>query len=83
VVLGILGKIRVGYIFTEDIKMIHAPEIEVTCDNDDCSESVFLPMNWYVGGYDLKNEDVERILSGDHNWKTDGDKHYCESCREV
>jgi hypothetical protein len=57
--------------------MLHDPEMECTCDGTKCTESVFLPMNWYVGGYDLKDSDAERMLENDHGWLTVEDNHYC------
>lgn len=62
--------------------MLHDPEMEVTCDGDDCQEHVFLPMTWSVGGYDLSDTDAERVLDGDHYWLTVGDDHFCEICRK-
>ncbi len=69
--------------FMEEFNMMHDPEMEVTCDSDNCTESVYLQMNWTTGGYDLRDDDVKRILENDHGWQCiDQDKHLCSSCRE-
>lgn len=62
--------------------MLHDPEMECTCDGENCHESVFLPMSWSTGGYDLRDSKAEAILSDNHNWLTEGESHYCESCRK-
>ena len=61
--------------------MIHSPELEVTCDGTDCDESVYLPMGWGIGGYDLNDESIERLLTGDHDWLVMGENHYCRGCK--
>ena len=62
--------------------MLHDPYMECTCDGDDCTESVMLSMNYYTSGYYLKDEDAERQLISDHNWKVVDGKHLCEGCQE-
>ena len=63
--------------------MLHDPEMECTCDGNGCNESVFLPMNWHIRGYDLEDTDAERELEAIHEWTTIDDKHYCTDCREA
>lgn len=62
--------------------MLHDPEMECTCDGEDCNESVFLPMSWYVGGYDLTDSDAKALLENHHDWLVDGDHHYCPDCKK-
>lgn len=57
--------------------MFHDPEMEVTCDNENCNESVFLPMVWTVGGYDLSDDAAKQKLEFDHDWIVRIGKHYC------
>ena len=62
--------------------MIHDPEVEVTCDGENCSESVFLPMGWNVAGYVLSDIDAARILESDHAWTYKDKKYFCEACSQ-
>ena len=65
---------------------IHNPEVEVTCDGTipeghQCSEHLYLPMGWGVGGYDLSDEKAGKILEMEHDWKTVNGRHYCGDCK--
>lgn len=59
--------------------MLHDPTMEVTCDNEGCNDSIYLQLSWSVGGYDLSDSEIEKMLKSDHEWIVDGDKHFC--CR--
>lgn len=61
--------------------MIHDPELEVTCDGTDCEVSVYLPMGWTVGGYNLTDDATEKLLTNDHDWLVMGESHYCCDCK--
>jgi hypothetical protein len=56
---------------------LHDPEMEVSCNERGCTESVYLPMGWSLGGYDIENDRAEILLSDDHNWLTVAHEHYC------
>jgi hypothetical protein len=63
--------------------MIHDPKVEVTCDTDNCTESVFLQMYWITGGYGLKDDQVKEQLENDYAWTCiDKYTHMCKSCSE-
>lgn len=59
----------------------HDPEIECSCDYFGCSESVYLSMNWSVGGYDLVDDRAEQMLVDDHYWMISDGSHYCHACK--
>lgn len=61
---------------------IHDPECEATCDGDDCMSSVFLPMNWTTGGYNLSDSLAEKVLEREHGWQVIDGKHFCKNCHE-
>ncbi len=62
--------------------MFHDPEMEVTCDHTACQNSLFLPMQWSTGGYDLSDSNAEKILTNDHDWLVVDGVHLCDSCKD-
>jgi hypothetical protein len=71
----------------EDDSMIHDATVEVTCDGDDCYNSIHVqPSYVYMsysgagGHYDTSGRAIEEKLS-DFGWTVEDGKHYCESCR--
>lgn len=56
---------------------LHDPEIEVTCDGEDCDAHEILHLTTTSRGYDERNirADLE-----ERGWVVDGDSHYCEDC---
>ena len=61
--------------------MIHDAFVEVTCDNvKNCDSNAFFHLNWYVGGYDKRDSEIESELA-EMGWIVDGGNHYCcEEC---
>ena len=57
------------------------PLEEIICDGDGCKKSVFLPLEGYVGGFRLVDDDTAGNLLKTFGWRVDGDDHYCESCK--
>lgn len=65
--------------------MIHDAQVEVSCDNwNNCTNSVFLPCDWNVHGYDLEDSKAERLLQEDQGWIVLNGKHFCcEECKAM
>jgi hypothetical protein len=64
--------------------MLHDAKIEATCDNQHCHESEWLDTHWYVGGYNLSDDEAARELRG-REWivTTDGKHYCCTACAET
>jgi hypothetical protein len=70
--------------------MIHDPTVEVTCDNEDCGDSVFVELDYVYhdysgrnGQYDTEDKTIERQLENEHGWVVVDGKHYCcDDCAE-
>jgi len=69
--------------------MIHDACVEVTCDAEDCRESVFVQLNYVYrstssdsGYYDSNDKSIEKALRSEHDWIVIDGKHYCEMCGE-
>jgi len=50
--------------------MIHDAQVEVTCDEEDCNESVYV--------YNGSDREIEKSLVQDHGWIVEDGKHFCE-----
>lgn len=61
--------------------MFHDPEMECSCDGEGCVNSVYLPMDYNVRGYNLKDSVAEKMLK-EIDWITVEGKHYCENCKD-
>lgn len=55
--------------------MIHDAKVEITCDGEFCTESVFVGL--------VSDEEVERIITQDYGWFIDDGRHFCcvECCK--
>lgn len=70
--------------------MIHDATVEVTCDGESCTASVYAELNWVYGGinhtdgrYDADDKAIEATIVRDHEWFVDGTNQYCsERCRD-
>lgn len=68
--------------------MIHDAVVEVTCDGERCSESVYVRLDFVYGHtmhssgrYDHSDSKVENRLASEHGWAVRDGLHYCsESC---
>lgn len=63
--------------------MQHKPEVEFTCDCIGCTASMFLEMTFYVGGYELRDQEIKERLPADHGWLVIDGQHFCSrECAE-
>lgn len=61
--------------------MLHDPQVEVTCDGENCSVNDFVGLTATARGYDER--DIDDDLE-DKGWVTIGDnRHLCEDCAEA
>lgn len=62
--------------------MIHDAAVEVTCDGDACSESVYVDLPASArGGYIADDDAIEREIMRD-GWGIVEDQHFCPTCCE-
>lgn len=69
--------------------MIHDAHVEVTCDGEGCSESIFIALDYTYGGllhssgsYESDDRKIEQKLIRDEEWLVTDGKHYCsDSCQ--
>lgn len=64
--------------------MLHDAIVEVTCDREQCTEIVFVKLEWKYrtmnessGFYDSNDATIEETLIGDHDWVVRNSKHFC------
>ena len=64
--------------------MIHGAQVEVTCDRERCTESVFVGLEWRYddltgknGFWDPSDTKTEKRLARDHDWVVRDGKHFC------
>lgn len=67
---------------------IHDAKVEVTCDGEDCRESIFIEPSYVYtsysgkgGHYDCSDTAIEDKLVAE-GWKVADGKHFCEGCSE-
>lgn len=71
--------------------MIHDAVVEVTCNRERCSESVFVKLEWKYrnmsdlsGFYDSNDAAIEDTLVADHDWVVRNGEHFCTpECAEL
>ena len=66
--------------------MIHGAKVEVTCDNSDCRESVYVDLHYVYrdrcgasGHYDDKPETIEKSLRSEHDWVVVDGQQFCSN----
>ncbi len=66
--------------------MIHDAQVEVTCDGDGCTESVYVALVWMYpdltgknGFWDSSDAKTEKRLVKEHDWIVRDGKHFCSA----
>lgn len=69
--------------------MIHDAQVEVSCDGERCTESVYVGLPYVYatlsgsgGRYDADDSDIEYKLKTEHGWVVMDGKHYCGMCAD-
>ena len=62
-------------------EMMHDTKVEITCDGENCSESITIDTTALAGGgCDTRYAETE--VEQNHWLWVSEDEHYCEDCRE-
>ncbi len=66
--------------------MIHDAKVKVTCDHEDCHESVIVDLRYVYwnmddssGHYDTSEDAIKKTLKKDHDWIVRDDEHFCST----